>query len=114
MTELSVLGLVHRGNDAPSTIARVMRVDPPRVTRITDHLAERGYIARGLDPDDRRRCVLRLTDEGEVRLLQGRQEIAASMSGLLEGLTRDEREGLARTLERVRGLMDSGQTGRVQ
>src|SRR5947209_19062295 len=72
LTEMGVLGQIERGQTLPSMIARALALDPARVTRITDHLFALGYVQREADPEDRRRCPLRLTAEGTERLERGR------------------------------------------
>jgi DNA-binding MarR family transcriptional regulator len=105
-TEMGVLGQINRGQTLPSMIARAMALDPARVTRITDHLFTLGYVQREADPDDRRRCPLRLTDEGEERLERGRRHFSTAMAAILQGLTDEElaalrvgTDGLARVLD---------------
>lgn len=109
LTEMGVLGHIDRGQTLPSSIARTMALDPARVTRITDHLHTLGYIEREADPDDRRRCPLRMTDKGAERLERGRLYFSNAMASILQGLTEEERaglsvgtEGLARVLDEIR------------
>jgi DNA-binding MarR family transcriptional regulator len=102
IAELSVLRQIERGNDLPSKIARELRLDPARVTRITDSLVALGYVERGDDPADRRRCRLTLTGPGIERVLAGRAEIGNLVKQLLASLTDDERASLTRGLEAVR------------
>lgn len=94
LTEMGVLGRIDRGQTLPSTIARALALDPARVTRITDHLSALGYIQREADPDDRRRCPLRITDRGAERLERGRLHFSHAMAAILRGLSEDELEGL--------------------
>ena len=109
LTEMGVLGQIDRGHTLPSMIARAMALDPARVTRITDHLFALGYVQREADPEDRRRCPLRLTDAGAARLERGRRQFSTTMAGILHGLTEEERaalrvgtDGLARVLDEAR------------
>jgi DNA-binding MarR family transcriptional regulator len=107
VTELGVLGQIDRGVDLPSQVARAMRLDPARVTHVTDRLVERGYVARAIDANDRRCWRLLLTETGKQRLAEGRIDLKASMERLLEGLSETERAGLMEGLEGVRrGLAD--------
>jgi DNA-binding MarR family transcriptional regulator len=94
LTEVGVLGQIDRGRTLPSTIARMLALDPARVTRITDHLFALGYVQREADPDDRRRCPLRLTEAGGERLERGRLLFGNTMAEILEGLTEEELAGL--------------------
>jgi DNA-binding MarR family transcriptional regulator len=108
-TEMGVLGQIDRGHTLPSMIARTMSLDPARVTRITDHLFALGYVQRESDPDDRRRCPLRLTNQGAERLERGRLHFSTAMESILQGLTDEElaalrvgTDGLARVLDEIR------------
>jgi DNA-binding MarR family transcriptional regulator len=108
LTEVGVLGQIDRGQTLPSTIARMLALDPARVTRITDHLFALGYVQREADPQDRRRCPLRLTAAGAERLERGRKLFSNTMAAILEGLTEEElaalqvgTDGLARVLDQT-------------
>ena len=106
-TELGVLGQIDHGVDLPSLLARALRLDPARVTHVADRLVARGYIAREVDPKDRRCWRLRLTPLGRQRLEEGRADVRAAMEVLLGGLTEEERAGFLRGLEGVRRLVAS-------
>lgn len=107
LTELGILGQVDRGVEAPSQIARRLRLDPARVTHVTDRLVGAGYVARESDPDDRRRCRLRLTDAGTARLRKGRRNLSKATEMLLGDLSPDERAGLVEGLDGVRRVLSS-------
>lgn len=63
--ELSVLGLLHRnGPMSAGELAWAERVQPQSLTRTLAALEERGEIRRRLDPADRRRSVLSITESG--------------------------------------------------
>ncbi len=109
LTEMGVLGQIERGQTLPSMISRALALDPARVTRITDHLFALGYVQREADPDDRRRCPLRLTEEGAERLERGRLHFSTAMAAILSGLTDEElaalqvgTDGLTRVLDEIR------------
>jgi DNA-binding MarR family transcriptional regulator len=112
LAELGVLSNVNRGVDAPTLIARALRLDPARITHVTDKLVACGYLERAPDPEDRRRWRLGLTDRGMARLRAGRSDTGAAMEALLAGLTPEELAGLMLGLEGVRrelaGLPDVG------
>ncbi len=106
LVDLSVLGQIDRGVDLPSQVARALRLDPARVTHVTDRLATQGYIERTLDEADRRRWRLRLTPPGRAHLETGQGHVVASMDYLLAALSDDERAGFLRGLEGVRRVLD--------
>jgi DNA-binding MarR family transcriptional regulator len=104
--DLSVLRQIELGVDLPSQVARALRLDPARVTHITDRLVAQGYIERTVDVADRRRWRLRLTTSGCARLKAGQGHLVASMDHLLAGLSNDERAGFLRGLEGMRRVLD--------
>ena len=111
IADLSVLRQIERGVDLPSTVARALRLDPARLTHIADRLVERGYIERALDPEDRRRWRLRLTEAGTERLRQGQADIMAVMDDVLGGISVEERAELAHALQAVRRVLDTAADG---
>lgn len=107
LAELSVLGQVDRGVDLPSQVARALRMDPARVTHVVDRLVAHGSLTRAVDPEDRRRWRLRLTERGSQSLSDGRADMRAAMERLLDGLTPEEREGLEQGIAGVRRVLDA-------
>ena len=60
--------LSHSGPLDASGIARLALLHPPSVTRILRDLIARGLLARETDSDDKRRSVIRLTEEGTSQI----------------------------------------------
>ncbi|MGE3993706.1 MarR family winged helix-turn-helix transcriptional regulator [Pseudorhodoplanes sp.] len=61
--------MVRVGSDGPLSgreVGRLATMDAVQVTRAINELAELGLINRRIDPDDRRRIVLRLSAKGEA------------------------------------------------
>jgi DNA-binding MarR family transcriptional regulator len=106
VAELGILGQIERGVDLPSGLARSLRIDPSKITRMVDHLVVRGYVRRGFDSHDRRRCPLSVTAEGRARLTEGRTAVEATMDMLLESLPPGDRASLAVTLDHLRDALD--------
>lgn len=106
IADLSVMWQIERGRDLPSLVARALRLDPGRVTRITDSLVNQGYVSRREDEVDRRRCRLQLTPVGVERLRAGQVDVSNAMQRLLEGLTDDERRGLTAGLQGARRTLE--------
>lgn len=111
LAELNVLGGIAKGYDLSSTLVRMLLLDAPRVSRIVDGFVVAGYVEREVDPEDRRRSRLRLTPAGLEKLSRGRQELAAAMDGLLNGLTEQERSGLEIALTGMRRTLTDRVTG---
>ena len=106
ITHLGLLGQIDRGTDCPSQVARALRLDPARVTHVTDRLVALGYVARAVDPNDRRRWRLSLTTAGEQRLAAGRRDTLAAVETLLTGLSEEERDAVAVGVAGIRRELD--------
>ena len=102
ITDLGLMGQIDRGADCPSQVARALRLDPARVTHITDRLVALGYVARAVDPNDRRRWRLSLTSDGAARLATGRRDTLAAVTSLLAGLSDEERDAVAMGVAGIR------------
>lgn len=84
-----------------NTLAREASLDTSTAADVVNRLVARGYLARTKDPDDRRRNLLTLTDEG-ARLFEEISEAALRMTEKLVGfLTEGDRRDLVRILQRV-------------
>jgi len=101
LTELSVLSCVEAGNDAPGCIARAMRLDAARMTRVTGRLVALGYLQREADADDRRRWRIHLTWLGAERLAMGRADVDVALRQVAAGLSLPETNGLLASLESI-------------
>lgn len=107
IADLSVLRQIERGVDLPSAVARALRLDPARLTHISDRLVERGYVERAPDQQDRRRWRLRMTAAGTARLRRGQEDILEIMDDVLAGISAEERAELAHALQAVRRVLDT-------
>ncbi|SRR5579884_2916788 len=113
LPELSVLQVIDRGVTLPSGLSRVLHLDPGRVSRIVDQLAEGGLVCRGRDLGDRRLCPLSLTEAGRTRLVEGKRAAANAMATILEGLPKSQMRQFATSMSAVRAVLDGGGTARM-
>lgn len=95
----------------PSGVAAALGLPAPTVSHILRRLEAEGWIARELDPEDRRRYRLALTPAGQEALAAARACLQAAMDRHLETLTPAERETLRQLLLRLQG--DRPAPGRV-
>lgn len=72
-TEISLLRLLDEGAETPSDLARELALPAPTVSRILNHLSDRGLVERTLDPENLRRVRLSLTQEGRKTRTKTRQ-----------------------------------------
>lgn len=68
---------------------------------VINELAERGHVERTPDPEDRRRNVITLTEQGNSHLERLDEVFSGVQDELMEPLTKLERELLTSLLERV-------------
>src|SRR4051812_2371262 len=92
----------------PSSIAERTSVDPDKVTRAVDRLVHKGFVARKVDSEDRRRIVLRLTARGR-RVYEELDHIRRKIEEkFLSVLSKDELRGFNATLDKL-----EAQAGRI-
>ena len=82
--------LAREGPVTLGQLADKIRVTPSTVTRIADHLEERGLLARAIDSRDRRRSVATLTPAGIALLIDGRARRDAVLQERIDRLSTDE------------------------
>lgn len=61
-----LLGMIASGIASPSTLAELLETTPPTLSSLLSDLEERGLVARRIDPSDRRRVLVEVTDEGRA------------------------------------------------
>lgn len=69
-SQANVLYELSKGETSPSTIARNMGVDASSLSRLLGTLEKKGYLERAIDPDNRTRIALQLTEEGRQLALR--------------------------------------------
>lgn len=78
------------------TLAAVMKVTPPDVTRVIDRLVEQGLVTREENPENRRMQMLRVTDKGDTLLKGLRERGPHRMLGILKLLSMEDLSALHR------------------
>jgi len=76
--------LSFKGRSSPGEVAASFGVPRANVTSIIDRLVGKGLISRQENPDDRRSCILSLTEEGKSQVERLREIGAAKIKGVLE------------------------------
>ncbi|GAA4770704.1 MarR family winged helix-turn-helix transcriptional regulator [Microbacterium gilvum] len=90
--------------DAPLSVGQIaerLGVDQPRASRLVTAVVETGHARREADPDDARRTLIVLTDEGRSLATRTRGARADAVEEALGGFTDAEREQLAALLTRL-------------
>jgi DNA-binding MarR family transcriptional regulator len=78
-------------------------LDRSDVVRLVDDLTANDLAERSVDPSDRRRNIITLTDNGRRRLLELDRTLAAAQAQTLSRLTPDEQADLVALLRRLLG-----------
>jgi DNA-binding MarR family transcriptional regulator len=92
----------HSGAQPMKVIAEYLGVTPRSVTDMADALVAEGYLARSLDPADRRVVRLELTELGMSVMATERRKRIAEAAVRFERLTDKERIELAAILSHLR------------
>ncbi|MBI4181054.1 MAG: MarR family transcriptional regulator [Chloroflexi bacterium] len=79
-------------------LANALRVTPPNVTGIIDHLVEQGLVSREENPENRRMLLLKTTDRGKALVSKLRASVISRISDILTQLTSEELSALAQGL----------------
>jgi DNA-binding MarR family transcriptional regulator len=89
---LSALGRLVLGG--PCTLGQLAAhegVRPPTMTRLVQSMEAAGLVARARHPSDGRSILLHATPPGEALLASGQSSRLAPLTGVIDGLERDER-----------------------
>ncbi|HLJ65929.1 MAG TPA: MarR family transcriptional regulator [Chloroflexota bacterium] len=106
LTEVSVLAEISRGTTGPSSLADALRLDRPRITRLTDRLVCAELVARQGDDVDRRRFHLTITQQGEGELHASLSFVADYVGAMLRSVPSGSREGLVQGLLALRSSIE--------
>ena len=85
-------------------LASLARVDPSSMVAVLDDLERRGIAERRIDPDDRRRRAVYLTEKGHEQMQVLQREARKAAKSFLEPLNEEERASLNALLRKLAGL----------
>ena len=95
--------LADDGEAAQATLADRIGLDRSDLVTLLDELEELEFLARRVDPADRRRKIVAITPAGERQLTAMDELIHAAETDLLKPLTAAERKTLLALLRRISG-----------
>jgi DNA-binding MarR family transcriptional regulator len=104
----SVLGRLDRqGAQSVSDLAAAERVRPQSMAQTVAELESEGLVSRRPDPDDRRRALVELTQQGRTTLEADRRQREGWLAeAIASDLTPDEQRTLHEAVELMRRLAD--------
>jgi DNA-binding MarR family transcriptional regulator len=91
--------LLNSGDQLMGELAAAEKMQPPSMTRIVNGLEARGYVARRPQPEDRRQCLVTLSDEGRKILLANRRRRDEWLAIRIAQLAAGEREVLREAIQ---------------
>ena len=105
--EFDVLAALRRADEphelSPAQLIQRTMIGSAAMTNRITHLVERGYVERQANPRDGRGVLVRLTDEGAVRVDAAMTELIRREALALSVLSRDDVDELARVLRPLMG-----------
>ncbi len=101
LPQFRVLAFLTEGEWAASALAELLDVSRPSVTALVDGLVERGWVERRESPEDRRRVLHQITDDGRAALEASTGCLATALDDLLDLLDGDERRRATEGLDLV-------------
>jgi DNA-binding MarR family transcriptional regulator len=107
--QASVLGRLDReGTSSIGALATAERVRPQSMAQTVTDLESAGLISRRPDPEDGRRTLVALTDQGRRALAEFRHDREGWLASAIDAeLSADERRQLERAVELLRRLAES-------
>jgi len=92
-------------------LARYLSCSQEQATRALSPLADDGYVERRVDPENRTRVLVSLTEEGRRQLALWRRQLTGSLDAKLRlALTAEERDGLRIAAETIIPLLEKVRT----
>jgi DNA-binding MarR family transcriptional regulator len=101
--------LSHLAASGDSTIAELHRALAHRrstLTSILDRLADRQYITRESDPEDRRSFIVRLSKKGKTVAAQVHRELAGIEESALRGVSSRQFQSVVKVLQTLEKTAD--------
>lgn len=107
-SQLSVLFVLFKyGPQTLGSLSEHDRVSAPSMTRTVGALVDAGLVSRTVAPDDARKVLIDLTDEGRRIVAETRDRRIAWFSRQLESLSPEEQRTLLAAAPIIRALADS-------
>ena len=82
-------------------LAEEMRSNPSSTSELISKLESEGYVARTVDPDDKRATLISLTEVGRARAYELEDERNERFANVFGALTEKEKEQLLKLLEKI-------------
>jgi MarR family 2-MHQ and catechol resistance regulon transcriptional repressor len=107
-SSLNILMLLRHGSDEGMQLhdlGELLLVSRANITGLMDHLEDKGYVKRTVDPHDRRARQARITAKGEALLDEFMPVHYRNLETLLRSLSSEERQTIVELLKKMRSSM---------
>src|SRR5689334_12418421 len=94
MGQFRMLGMLHAAPRSLGELAASHHVTPSTMSRMIDVLVRKAWVAREIDPADRRQVVLTITDDGRAALHAMGEHTRDAVTTILAQLDEQERARL--------------------
>jgi len=91
----------HDGRVIPGDISKEMGISSARIAAALNNLESKGLISRSIDPCDRRRILVELTDAGRAQEEEHRKQILSMVVRMLEDLGEEDSVVFLRILTKL-------------
>ncbi|MEN7547697.1 MarR family transcriptional regulator [Rapidithrix thailandica] len=96
----------------PATkIAPLMGMEARSLTRMLKTMEEKGLIRRVADENDKRKVIIKLTEEGKVKREMSRQTVKAFHSKLKDVVTEEKLDVFFEVIENINNLIENPHNG---
>ncbi len=94
--------LCHQNREVlPGEISNEMNISTARIAATLNGLEVKGFITRRIDPNDRRRILVKITDQGLEDALMHHKEMMAHTTTMLEMLGEEDAKNFVRILGKI-------------
>lgn len=91
----------HEGNVIPSDISNEMGISSARIAAALNGLEKKGLVIRSIDPQDRRRILIDMTDSGREQVKTHSQRVLDTSISMMEHLGEEDAKNYIRILKRM-------------
>lgn len=106
-TRLTAMGILEKsGPLRPGDLAARLSITAASMSRLTEALEQGRWVTRAPDPDDRRACLLSLSDHGRSALATLRRENAEELADYIRNMPDADGEALRNALPVLAGLTE--------
>lgn len=98
--------IAHHGDSVqPSEISNIMGISSARIAAVLNVLGRKGLITREFDPDDRRKVLVNLTENGKAKATAQTREVLDKTIVMLKLLGEEDAKEFVRLIKKLVELM---------